>query len=207
MDNKTKYSMVLSSGLLMFIFGLTNPTMIIYFASRVSPEVLAIANMASTGLAAIVNSSVKADKILKLYKKYFSYIVIFDISATCIVYIYSIDHVAVRYIGMGLISAFSTTLWGLVLKNAVNHHLKGDALTKFDAFNMSFNLGGSMLGAGLAIFVTDIEITTCLVIQAVGLTILGLVDTHNYKKLIKGDIKNEIERSDASGPISGQRSI
>ena len=186
MDNKTKYSMVLSSGLLMFIFGLTNPTMIIYFASRVSPDVLAIANMASTGLAAIINSSVKADKILKLYKKYFSYIVAFDISATCIVYIYSIDHVAVRYIGMGLISAFSTTLWGLVLKNAVNHHLKGDALTKFDAFNMSFNLGGSMLGAGLAIFVTDIEITTCLVIQAIGLTILGLVDTHNYKKLTRG---------------------
>ena len=60
-----------------------------------------------------------------------------------------------------------------------------------------------MLGAGLAIFVTDIEITTCLVIQAIGLTISGLVDTHNYKKLTKGGIEDEDERSNASSPFLG----
>ena len=186
MDNKTKYSMVICGALETFIFGLTNPTMVIYFASRVSPEVLAIASMSSTGLAALINSSVKSDKVLELYKKYFSYIVTFDVLATYVVYACSIDYVAIRYIGMGLISAFSTTLWALMLNNAVNHHLRGDGLTKFDAFKTSCCLGGSMLGAGLAIFVTDIEITTCLVIQAIGLTISGLVDTHNYKKLTRG---------------------
>ena len=207
MDNKTKYSMVMSGALVTFIFGLTNPTMVIYFASRVSPEVLAIASMSSTGLAALINSSVKSDKVLELYKKYFSYIVTFDVVATYVVYACSIDYVAIRYIGMGLISAFSTTLWSLILKNAVNQHLKGDGLTKFDAFNTSCSLGGSMLGAGLAIFITNIEITTCLIIQAVGMTILGLVDTHNYKKLTKGDVEDETERVDASSPISGQGGI
>lgn len=208
MDNKTKYSMVLAGALVTFIFGLTSPTIIIYFASRVSPEVLAIANMTSTGLAALVNSSVKADKILELYKKYFSYIVTFDVVATYVVYACSIDYVAIRYIGMGLISAFSTTLWTLMLKNAVNQHLRGDNLTRFDAFNSSCSLAGSMLGAGLAIFVTNIEITTCLIIQAGGMTILGLVDTHNYKKLTKGDdIEDETERADASSPISGQGGV
>lgn len=65
-----------------------------------------------------------------------------------------------------------------------------------------------MLGAGLAIFVTNIEITTCLIIQAGGMTILGLVDTHNYKKLTKGDdIEDETERADASSPISGQGGV
>lgn len=59
-----------------------------------------------------------------------------------------------------------------------------------------------MLGAGLAIFVTDIEITTCLIIQAVGMTILGLVDTHNYKKLTKGGVEDETKRVNASSPIS-----
>ena len=204
MDNKTKYSMVMSGALVTFIFGLTNPSMVIYFASRVSPEVLAIASMSSTGLAALINSSVKSDKVLELYKKYFSYIVSFDVLATYVVYACSIDYVAIRYIGMGLISAFSTTLWSLILKNAVNQHLKGDGLTKFDAFNTSCSLGGSMLGAGLAIFITNIEITTCLIIQAAGMTILGLVDTHNYKKLTKGDdIEDETERNNASSPISG----
>ena len=203
MDNKTKYSMVFSGALVTFIFGLTSPTIIIYFASRVSPEVLAIANMTSTGLAALVNSSVKADKILELYKKYFSYIVTFDVVATYVVYACSIDYVAIRYIGMGLISAFSTTLWTLMLKNAVNQHLRGDNLTRFDAFNSSCSLAGSMLGAGLAIFVTNIEITTCLIIQAVGMTILGFVDTHNYKKLTKGGIEDETERNNAPSPISG----
>lgn len=208
MDNKTKYSMVMSGALVTFIFGLTNPTMVIYFASRVSSEVLAIASMSSTGLAALINSSVKSDKVLELYKKYFSYIVSFDVLATYVVYACSIDYVAIRYIGMGLISAFSTTLWSLILKNAVNQHLKGDGLTKFDAFNTSCSLGGSMLGAGLAIFITNIEITTCLIIQAAGMTILGLVDTHNYKKLTKGDdIEDETERNNASSPISGQGGI
>ena len=198
----------MSGALVTFIFGLTNPTMVIYFASRVSPEVLAIASMSSTGLAALINSSVKSDKVLELYKKYFSYIVSFDVLATYVVYACSIDYVAIRYIGMGLISAFSTTLWSLILKNAVNQHLKGDGLTKFDAFNTSCSLGGSMLGASLAIFITNIEITTCLIIQAVGMTILGLVDTHNYKKLTKGDdIEDETERNNAFSPISGQGGI
>lgn len=79
-----------------FIFGLTNPTMVIYFASRVSPEVLAIASMSSTGLAALINSSVKSDKVLELYKKYFSYIVTFDVLATYVVYACSIDYVAIQ---------------------------------------------------------------------------------------------------------------
>ena len=76
MNNKLKYSMIFGSAIMNLAFGFTNPTMVIYFTSRVDPGIYAIANMITLGLGAIVNNSINIDRIMKIYKQYFVYIVI-----------------------------------------------------------------------------------------------------------------------------------
>lgn len=67
MNNRIKYSMIFGSSLVSFIFGFTNPIMLIYFTSRVDPSILAIANMLSLGLGALVNNSINSDKFMNIY--------------------------------------------------------------------------------------------------------------------------------------------
>ena len=64
---------------MMFAYALTSPVVHIYFMKLVDPQVLAVANMLSVGLAAIVNATVTKDKFLSWYRKHFFWIVTLDI--------------------------------------------------------------------------------------------------------------------------------
>ena len=187
MNNKLKYSMIFGSSIMNLVFRFTNPTMVIYFTSRVDPGIYAIANMITLGLGAIVNNSINVDRIMKIYKQYFVYIVIADLIGSAIIYSFAIDHVAFRYIAFAILNAITANLWKIVMANAVNNVIGGDKLTKFNASMSAFDMWASMFGALLAVVVVNansmISVNHCLVLQWFAMLTMGLIDMRAYRKL------------------------
>ena len=186
MSNKLKFYLLSGPVLVSFIFALTSPIIQIYFVSRVSTEIFATANMLSTGLAALVNSSVAVDRIMRWYKKHFYSIVIIDLLCFCIVSFLSTEYITVRFLGLAILNAVSTNLWCVLMRNAVNNIIKGDSLTKWESFESAWNLGGQFFGAALAIYFIDIPLELCIGLQCIANIIMGTTDYKAWNIIWKG---------------------
>jgi hypothetical protein len=186
MSNKLKFYLLSGPVLVSFIFALTSPIIQIYFVSRVSTEIFAAANMLSTGLAALVNSSVAVDRIMRWYKKHFYSIVIIDLLCFCIVSFLSTEYITVRFLGLAVLNAVSTNLWYVLMRNAVNNIIKGDNLTKWESFESAWNLGGQFFGAALAIYFIDIPLELCIGLQCIANIIMGTTDYKAWNMIWKG---------------------
>ena len=186
MSNKLKFYLLSGPVLVSFIFALTSPIIQIYFVSRVSTEIFATANMLSTGLAALVNSSVAVDRIMRWYKKHFYSIVIIDLLCFCIVSFLSTEYITVRFLGLAILNAVSTNLWCVLMRNAVNNIIKGDSLTKWESFESAWNLGGQFFGAALAIYFIDIPLELCIGLQCIANIIMGTTDYKAWDMIWKG---------------------
>lgn len=186
MSNKLKFYLLSGPVLVSFIFALTSPIIQIYFVSRVSTEIFAAANMLSTGLAALVNSSVAADRIMRWYKKHFYSIVIIDLLCFCIVSFLSTEYITVRFLGLAILNAVSTNLWCVLMRNAVNNIIKGDSLTKWESFESAWNLGGQFFGAALAIYFIDMPLELCIGLQCIANIIMGTTDYKAWNIIWKG---------------------
>lgn len=186
MSRKLKFYLLSGPVLVSFIFALTSPIIQIYFVSRVSTEIFAAANMLSTGLAALVNSSVAADRIMRWYKKHFYSIVIIDLLCFCIVSFLSTEYITVRFLGLAVLNAVSTNLWYVLMRNAVNNIIKGDNLTKWESFESAWNLGGQFFGAALAIYFIDIPLELCIGLQCIANIIMGTTDYKAWDMIWKG---------------------
>lgn len=186
MSNKLKFYLLSGPVLVSFIFALTSPIIQIYFVSRVSTEIFAAANMLSTGLAALVNSSVVADRIMRWYKKHFYSIVIIDLLCFCIVSFLSTEYITVRFLGLAILNAVSTNLWCVLMRNAVNNIIKGDSLTKWESFESAWNLGGQFFGAALAIYFIDMPLELCIGLQCIANIIMGTTDYKAWNIIWKG---------------------
>lgn len=186
MSRKLKFYLLSGPVLVSFIFALTSPIIQIYFVSRVSTEIFAAANMLSTGLAALVNSSVAADRIMRWYKKHFYSIVIIDLLCFCIVSFLSTEYITVRFLGLAILNAVSTNLWCVLMRNAVNNIIKGDSLTKWESFESAWNLGGQFFGAALAIYFIDIPLELCIGLQCIANIIMGTTDYKAWNIIWKG---------------------
>ena len=186
MSRKLKFYLLSGPVLVSFIFALTSPIIQIYFVSRVSTEIFAAANMLSTGLAALVNSSVAADRIMRWYKKHFYSIVIIDLLCFCIVSFLSTEYITVRFLGLAILNAVSTNLWCVLMRNAVNNIIKGDSLTKWESFESAWNLGGQFFGAALAIYFIDIPLELCIGLQCIANIIMGTTDYKAWDMIWKG---------------------
>ena len=186
MSNKLKFYLLSGPVLVSFIFALTSPIIQIYFVSRVSTEIFAAANMLSTGLAALVNSSVTVDRIMRWYKKHFYSIVIIDLLCFCIVSFLSTEYITVRFLGLAILNAVSTNLWCVLMRNAVNNIIKGDSLTKWESFESAWNLGGQFFGAALAIYFIDIPLELCIGLQCIANIIMGTTDYKAWNIIWKG---------------------
>lgn len=185
MNNNLKYSMIFGSALINFAFGFTNPTMVIYFTSRVDQSIYALANMMTLGLSALINNSINIDRIMNLYKKYFAYIVIADLVGSGFVYCFAIDHVAFRYIAFAVLNAITSNLWNIVMNNAINNTIGGDVLTKFNSSMSAWNNWASMIGVFLAFVLVNnmLSLNHCLVLQWLAILTMGLIDMRAYRKL------------------------
>ena len=186
MSNKLKFYLLSGPVLVSFIFALTSPIIQIYFVSRVSTEIFATANMLSTGLAALVNSSVAVDRIMRWYKKHFYSIVIIDLLCFCIVSFLSTEYITVRFLGLAILNAVSTNLWCVLMRNAVNNIIKGDSLTRWESFESAWNLGGQFFGAALAIYFIDIPLELCIGLQCIANIIMGTTDYKAWNIIWKG---------------------
>ena len=184
MEKNLKYLLVFGTTMLSFIYGLTAPTILIYFTSRVSTEVLAFSNMLSLSVAAAIHNSVNYDKILQFYRNHFAYIVIIDVILTITLYLFSIDFIELRYIGIGLVEAVVANLWKIIMLNAINRVISADELTKFNSFSKAYELWAKVLGASLVLVLDGgFDITTCIVLQGMVTFMMGLIDIFVYKKL------------------------
>ena len=186
MSRKLKFYLLSGPVLVSFIFALTSPIIQIYFVSRVSTEIFAAANMLSTGLAALVNSSVAIDRIMRWYKKHFYSIVIIDLLCFCIVSFLSTEYITVRFLGLAILNAVSTNLWCVLMRNAVNNIIKGDSLTKWESFESAWNLGGQFFGAALAIYFIDMPLELCIGLQCIANIIMGTTDYKAWNIIWKG---------------------
>ena len=142
--------------------------------------------MLSTGLAALVNSSVAVDRIMRWYKKHFYSIVIIDLLCFCIVSFLSTEYITVRFLGLAILNAVSTNLWCVLMRNAVNNIIKGDSLTRWESFESAWNLGGQFFGAALAIYFIDIPLELCIGLQCIANIIMGTTDYKAWDMIWKG---------------------
>lgn len=169
---------------MMFAFALTSPVVHIYFMRLVDPQVLAAANMLGVGLAAIVNVTVTKDQFLSWYRKHFLLIVTIDIISYIVICYTGTEYDAtIRFIGLAITDAVSTTLWAVVMRSAVNDVLDGDRLTKWSSLSDGYKLAASFLGGTILFFLVDMPIEVALLIQCLANLFCGVTDIHAYRKL------------------------
>ena len=193
MEKNLKYLLVFGTTILSFIYGLTAPTILIYFTSRVSTEVIAFSNILSLSVAAAIHNSVNIEKMLQFYRNHFVYIVIIDVIMTFTLYLFSIDFIELRYIGIGLVEAIVANLWKIIMINAINRVISADELTKFNSFSKAYELRAKVLGASLVLILDGgFDITTCIVLQGIVHILMRSIDIFVYKKL---NLKYEREKA------------
>ena len=122
--------------------------------------------------------------MLQFYRNHFVYIVIIDVIMTFTLYLFSIDFIELRYIGIGLVEAIVANLWKIIMINAINRVISADELTKFNSFSKAYELWAKVLGAGLVLVLDGgFDITTCIVLQGIVHILMGSIDIFVYKKL------------------------
>ena len=165
---------------------MTVPVIHIYFIRLISPNVLAISNMLAVSLAAIVNTSITKKKFLRWYDEHFTFIVVTDILLFVVVSCAGMELAAVRYIGMAVINAISTTLWVCVMQNAINNTIEGQNLTIWQSLAKSYELYASLAGGLAILLIGDIHIEVAIAIQCTANLIMGLTDLKARKLLVAG---------------------
>lgn len=186
LTKRQSFWLIIGPTVMMFAYALTSPVVHIYFMKLVDPQVLAVANMLSVGLAAIVNATVTKDKFLSWYRKHFFWIVSLDIISYVVICYTGTEYDAtIRFIGLAITDAVSTTLWAVVMRSAVNDVLDGDRLTKWSSLSDGYKLAASFLGGAILFFLVDMPIETALLIQCAANLFCGITDTHAYNRLAK----------------------
>ena len=168
---------------------ITSPVIHIYFMRLIDASVLAIANIISVGIAAITNTSVTRKGFLEWYDKHFTLIVVTDVLLFTVISFAGMEWATIRFIGMAIINAISTTLWICVMKNAINSIVKGKELTIWQSLASSYELYASLAGGLAILLIGDIHIELAIAIQCVANLVMGLTDLRARKLLIRGDEK------------------
>ena len=92
---------------------------------------------------------------------------------------------AVRYIGMAIINAVSTTLWMCIMRNSINNVINGEELTIWQSLSKSYELYASLAGGLVILLIGDMHIELAIAIQCLANLFMGLTDLRARKLLIK----------------------
>ena len=185
MNNKQKGWLLIGPVVFSFAMAVTSPVIHVYFMRLIDASVLAIANMLAVGLAAIVNTSITKEKFLDWYDKHFTFIVVTDIIFFIIVSCAGMEMANMRFIGMAVINAISTTLWICVMQNAINNTINGEELTIWQSLAKSCELYASLAGGLVILILGNIDIEIAIAIQCLANLIMGLTDLRAKKILTK----------------------
>lgn len=186
MGTYNKYLLLVGSGSMYFLCAAIHPTLFIYFTHLIGSDVLALANIIQLGLGAIISSTIQSKKCLNWYRRHFTFIVAFDCLGFAVISLESVAYPYIRFIGMAILEAVSTTLWMLVLKNAINRLINGDALTEWDSLKNTVDLAAGLTGGVIAILFSEVfvnYIQLLLILQAFGNLFSGVIDIIVYKRL------------------------
>jgi len=183
MTNKVKFLILSGGALTSFVYCLTSPIIQIYFIKLINAETLAMATILSTGLAAIVNGTIQSDKIKDFYRKNFLWIILLDVICFSFIVFEGLVFPEVRYLGLAVLNAVSSTLWMTVMRDAVNHKLRDGELTKWDSLMKSSDLTSALLGSITAMMFTNINIEYCVGAQCVANAIMGFTDWTAYQEI------------------------
>ena len=192
MNSKQKGWLLVGPVIFSFAMAMTTPIIQVYFIRLVNPNVLAVSNMLAVGLAAIVNTSITKERFLRWYDKHFTLIIVTDILLFVVVSCAGMELAAVRYIGMAVINAISTTLWVCVMQNAINNTIRGQDLTIWQSLARSYEMYGSLAGGLAILLIGDMHIELAIAIQCIANLFMGVTDLKARKLLLKGDEKGRI---------------
>ena len=141
-------------------FAVTGPATRIYFMSHVSQNTLALANLISIGLAALVSGLLsKEGAVVPLRRKYFVAFLIADTAIYgAVSYLGLYVDVSIRFIGMAIAEALFTSVSFTIIRDAMNLVLSG---TKLTSFQNQLGMVDSLTGfTALSVFMlVDIEMS------------------------------------------------
>ena len=186
MNKKQKRWLLVGPVIFSFAMAVTTPVIHIYFIRLISTNVLAISNMLAVGIAAITNTTITKEKFLRWYDEHFTFIVVTDILLFVIVSCAGMEMAAMRFIGMAVINAISTTLWVCVMQNAINNSINGEELTIWQSLSKSYELYASLTGGLVILLIGDMDIEVAIAIQCVANLVMGLTDLKARKLLVAG---------------------
>ena len=185
MNNKQKSWLLVGPVVLSFAMAITSPVIHIYFMRLIDASVLAIANIISVGIAVITNTSVTRKGFLEWYDKHFTLIVVTDVLLFTVISFAGMEWATIRFIGMAIINAISTTLWICVMQNAINSVVKGKELTIWQSLASSYELYASLAGGLVILILGSIDIEIAIAIQCLANLFMGLTDLRAKKLLTK----------------------
>ena len=189
MNSKQKGWLLVGPVICSFAMAMTTPVIRVYFIRFVNSDILAISDMLAVGIAAITNTTITKEKFLEWYDKHFTFIVATDVMFFIIVSCAGMEMAAVRYIGMAVINAISTTLWVCVMQNAINNTIRGQDLTIWQSLARSYEMYGSLAGGLAILLIGDMHIELAIATQCTANLFMGLTDLKARKLLLKGDEK------------------
>ena len=189
MNSKQKGWLLVGPVIFSFAMAMTTPVIRVYFIRFVNSDILAISDMLAVGIAAITNTTITKEKFLEWYDKHFTFIVATDVMFFIIVSCAGMEMAAMRYIGMAVINAISTTLWVCVMQNAINNTIRGQDLTMWQSLARSYEMYGSLAGGLAILLIGDMHIELTIAIQCIANLFMGLTDLKARKLLLKGDEK------------------
>ena len=185
MNKKQKRWLLVGPVIFSFAMAMTTPVIRVYFIRFVNSDILAISDMLAVGIAAITNTTITKEKFLEWYDKHFKFIVVTDVTFFIIVSCAGMEMAAMRYIGMAVINAISTTLWVCVMQNAVNNTIEGKDLTIWQSLANSCEMYASLAGGLVILLIGNMDIEVAIAIQCVANLVMGVTDLRAKKLLIK----------------------
>ena len=171
------------------IFAATSPTIHVWFMSVIDPKIVAIANLLQTLLAAVVFFSFTKEELQDKYRHWFIPIVVVDCTLFAGISITGLSYPEVRFIGFSFINAVSTSIWFMIMRNALNRVITdGDQRTAFDGLESTACLIAGFCGGLIAYFTTtrDIEVVQlCVFAQCIANAVMGIADIYAFNRLKK----------------------
>ena len=186
MNSKQKNWLLIGPVIFSFAMAVTTPVIHVYFMRLIDASVLAVANMLAVGIAAMTNTSVTRKGFLEWYDKHFTLIVVTDVLLFTVISFAGMEWATIRFIGMAVINAISTTLWVCVMQNAINNTIEGKDLTIWQSLANSCEMYASLAGGLVILLIGDMDIEVAIAIQCVANLAMGLTDLRARKLLVVG---------------------
>ena len=185
MNNKQKSWLLIGPVVFSFAMAMTEPVVYLYFVKLIDTRVLAMANMLAVGIAAITNTSVTKRSFLDWYEEHFTLIVGVDICLFTVISLAGMEWATLRFIGMSVLNAISTTLWICVMQNSINAVVKGTELTIWQSLSKSYEFYASLAGGVVILILGTMDIEIAIAIQCLANLFMGLTDLRAKKLLTK----------------------